>query len=602
MVYPTVDILKIAGGNSTALVSYSNNRNIAKQLLKEVEQVGFISNRKIPKLTMMGGELCINATIAFASQLSKRGKLFTSGIKKQIEYENKGSITTIKFPLNYKIKNNIVLFEGIGFIIFNRKYREKISKNYLANLSKKYNLPAFGAIIYEKNRIEPYVYVRKVDSFMKETACGSGSIAFSIFSGLSKIIQPTGKSIKVNIKKDKVIISAEVKNEENKMKTNLVKGFKDITGPVAAKKATIKRIIEDTFQLYNFEPAETPIIEYEEFVKGTNQTDEAVSDIFKLTDRGKRKLALRYEFTFQLKRLMKNQKLPYKRYQIGPVFRDEPIQGNRLRQFTQCDVDTINSTFKDEAEILDLVKNILNSLNLEAEIYINNRKLLNEILEKQKISPANQEAVIREIDKLDKLSEKEIKSNLKKYKAESVLKILKQPESYFKKYKSYEEIKTLKKFCKPYKVKFKFTPSLARGLSYYNGNIFEVKAKGIKETIVGGGSYMFNNTQCTGISFGLDRLALIANPKTKTKKLLIISINQDEKAIQTTQFLRSFGIPCQIFYSKPGKALEYANAKSFSYAILIGEKEFKENKVTLKNLESGKEKLLSVDKVIKELL
>src|SRR3989338_2703331 len=115
------------------------------------------------------------------------------------------------------------------------------------------------------------------------------------------------------------------------MTSDLIKGFQDFTGEKVRKRAQIKRVIEDTFQLYGFEPAETPIIEQEEFVKGNNVDDEAVSDVFKLKDRGKRNLALRYEFTFQLKRLAQNKKLPYKRYKIGEVFRDEPVSGNRFR-------------------------------------------------------------------------------------------------------------------------------------------------------------------------------------------------------------------------------------------------------------------------------
>ncbi|MEK6819370.1 MAG: ATP phosphoribosyltransferase regulatory subunit, partial [Nanoarchaeota archaeon] len=131
-----------------------------------------------------------------------------------------------------------------------------------------------------------------------------------------------------------------------------VKGFKDSSGEDAVKRAEIKRIMAEIFESYGFEPAETPIIEQEEFVRGENANDEAVRDTFKLEDRGKRKLALRYEFTFQLKRLAKNKKLPYKRYQIGELFRDEPIREGRTRQFTQCDIDVIGSNFKDEAECL----------------------------------------------------------------------------------------------------------------------------------------------------------------------------------------------------------------------------------------------------------
>jgi len=143
---------------------------------------------------------------------------------------------------------------------------------------------------------------------------------------------------------------------------NTVKGFRDIESD---KRTAIRNIIEKTFKSYNFQAVETPIIEYEEFVKAGNEGDEAVSDIFKLQDKGKRKLALRYEFTFQLKRLAKNKKLPYRRYQIGEVFRDEPVKSGRFRQFTQCDVDIIGSTIKDEAEILKITSEIFEKYGFE---------------------------------------------------------------------------------------------------------------------------------------------------------------------------------------------------------------------------------------------
>ena len=166
-----------------------------------------------------------------------------------------------------------------------------------------------------------------------------------------------------------------------------VKGFQDFSGKDAEKKAEIKKILVEAFEKYGFESAETPIIEYEDFVKGENTQDEAVSDIFKLRDKGKRKLALRYELTFPLKRLMQNKKLPYKRYQIGEVFRDEPITGNRFRQFTQCDIDVVGSDEKQEAEILAAGKDILDKLNIKFTIYVNNRALLNEILRQENLIP-----------------------------------------------------------------------------------------------------------------------------------------------------------------------------------------------------------------------
>jgi len=293
------------------------------------------------------------------------------------------------------------------------------------------------------------------------------------------------------------------------MNTEPVKGFRDFSGEEAEKRRAIKEIIVDTFEKYGFEPAETPIIEQEEFVRGENKSDEAVSDIFKLQDKGKRNLALRYELTFQLKRLMQNKKLPYKRYQIGEVFRDEPISSNRFRQFTQCDIDVVGSTVKNEAEILALCNEIMKKVGIDPVILINNRELLNEILGDLGISK-NKEQVLREIDKFEKIGEKEVITNLKKLNADKVIKALKQGESYFKKFSSYKEIISLMEYCKLYGVKVLFSPTLVRGLSYYNKNVFEIKAKNVKETLIAGGSYMFNAVQSTGVAFGLDRIAILA--------------------------------------------------------------------------------------------
>jgi len=379
------------------------------------------------------------------------------------------------------------------------------------------------------------------------------------------------------------------------MKTDTVKGFNDYLGKDARKRARIIDVIKKQFALYGFEPAETPLVEYEEFVRGENPDDEAVSNIFKLQDRGKRKLALRYELTFPLKRIAKGKKLPYKRYQIGPVFRDEPVAANRFRQLIQCDIDVIGSTIKDEAEVLALGYDIFSKkLGIKLTIVINNRKLLNEILEKEKIKEKDREQVIREIDKLDKLSEKEVKANLKKFKGEKIVEILKKPEKYFEKYSDYSEIKELKKYCKDFGVNVVFQPSLARGLSYYVGSVFEFKAIGEKGSICGGGTYMINGIQSTGWSIGLARLTNVAKIKTPTNDFLIISLNQDKKAIEIAQKLRKKSRVVSIYYGKPSKALEYANSYNFQKVIFVGSKEVKAKKFKIKDMKTGKESLLKV--------
>ncbi len=371
-----------------------------------------------------------------------------------------------------------------------------------------------------------------------------------------------------------------------------VKGFKDYTGEEAVNRESIKELIRKYFISYGFEPSETPVIEYEKFVKNDNTNDEVISDIYKLQDKGKRKLALRYELTFQLKRIAKNKKLPYKRYQVGPVFRDEPVKENRTRQFVQCDADIVGSSLKDDAEILRLTSDILNELNIDYTIYVNNRKLLNEILKDYK----NKNDIIREIDKLDKLPEKKVKNNLKKYKAEKVLEIFKKPENYFERFENYKEIKELEKYCKLYNVDVKFLPGLARGLSYYNGTIFEVKTKKFKETICAGGAFKINNIQSVGTSFGIERLSKLAKIELPKIKYLVVSINKDEEAIKIVNKLRKEG-PAIIMYGKITKALDYANKKKIDNVVIVGEKEMKDKKVLIRDMNTGKEKKVLVSKL-----
>ena len=377
------------------------------------------------------------------------------------------------------------------------------------------------------------------------------------------------------------------------MKTDTVKGFKDYVGNEAKKRSEINKLMTFIFERYGFEPVETPIIEYEDFVKGDNEKDEAVSDVFKLQDRGKRNLALRYEFTFQLKRLVKNQKLPFRRYQIGPVFRDEPVSMNRFREFTQADVDIIGSSIKDEAEILALTRDLLKNLGIEPIIMINNRKLLNEILDSEGVKEKDREQVMREIDKYDKLGEKEVKKNLKKYKADNIIYLFKKGEKFFSQFESYKEVIGLVEYCKAFGVNVLFAPTVVRGLSYYNGSVFEVKVKGIKETIVAGGSYMIQGIQSTGISFGLDRLALLSKIKPKEDRYLVVSLDQDREAIKLAQKLRIKGNIVKTFYGKPSKALEYANSYRMNKVVFVGAKEVKKKTFKVKDMKTGKEKKLT---------
>mgnify|MGYP005624273101 FL=1 len=379
------------------------------------------------------------------------------------------------------------------------------------------------------------------------------------------------------------------------MNTNTIKGFKDFTGDEARKRARIRKILVGTFELFGFEPAETPTIESEEFVRGENTSDEAVSDIFTLSDKAKRSLALKYESTFQLKRIAQNQKLPYKRYQIERVFRNEPIKKGRQREFTQCDVDVIGSSINDEAEMIAMLASVLKKLNVNAKILINNRKLINEILETENIKEMNREQVMRELDKLDKLPKKEVADNLKKLGAEKLLDILEKGEKAFEKYAYYKQIKELLTLLKGYKVDVEFKPTLARGLSYYNGTVLEVEGseEGIG-SIAAGGAYLINDMQSFGFAFGLDRISMISDLESEYTNYLLVSLGQEKKTIRLATALRENNKSTQILLDKSlKKAMDYANVKNIQKVIIIGGDEVKSKRYKVKDMESGKEKELT---------
>ncbi len=399
-----------------------------------------------------------------------------------------------------------------------------------------------------------------------------------------------------------------------------VKGFRDYFPPESLKKEEVRQIIENNFKLYGFSPLETPIIEFDELMKPDNldSEDSAVSDRFRLKDRAGRNLGLRYEFTFQLARIFKqnpNIKLPLKRYQTGPLFRDEPIGPGRFRQFSQCDADIIGEqSINADAECLSLAADILKDLGIEnAEIQINNRKLLAAIIESVEIKSAFE--VMRELDKIDKIGEDAVKTNLKKYadtnQILTLFKLLEKDMRFFKEnaFEGIQEIEELKKYCKLYGVKIIFNPFMIRGLSYYSGNIFEIKERG-KPTIASGGrydkvvgKYLQREIPATGISIGLERITELANISiSPVPKLILISLNKDSEAISLAKRLRSNNISCLVMFEKAGKALEYANRYSIPYSLFVGEDEIKKKKWKIKNMKSGEEADITEKQLIKQMM
>jgi histidyl-tRNA synthetase len=216
----------------------------------------------------------------------------------------------------------------------------------------------------------------------------------------------------------------------------------------------------------------------------------------------------------------------------------------------------------------------------------------------------NVEFVLREIDKIDKQGEDIVKQNLAKFiskdKIIGLFGLLRKPLSFFKKLEGYKELNELIKLCKIYKINVKFKPTLARGLSYYNGSIFEIKTEGMKETIAAGGSYLINGIQSTGISFGLERLSQLAKLKLKNKQVLIVNISQDKKAIELAEKLRNKGKQV-IISDKISKALEFANSQQIPQVIFLGKEEVKKKKFKLRDMKTGKEEFLGEKELIERL-
>jgi len=408
-----------------------------------------------------------------------------------------------------------------------------------------------------------------------------------------------------------------------KLDISTVKGFQDYLPPESLKREAIEKIVRNYYNLYGFLPVETPVIEYEELMRpeslNNEEEDEAVADRFRLKDRAGRNLGLRYEFTFQLMRIFKenpNIKLPFKRFQIGENFRDEPIRAGRTRQFTQCDADIIGEpSISADAECISLVTDIFRDLKIYPEIQVNNRKLLNAIIESVEIKAT--QLILRELDKIEKLSVDVVKANLRKYATANqivtLFKLLEKTLEFFKDnaFDGAEELENLIKQCKYYGIKPTFTPSMVRGFGYYTGNVFEFILPDKKTTIAAGGRYdktvgKFLNREipAVGISFSIEALIGLCSDKINqlkidfVPKILIVSFNQEEEAIKLAKKLRKNNISCSITEGQPSKALDFANAQRIPYVIFLGEEEMEKQKFKVKDMLSGEEKLLTEKQIL----
>ena len=417
------------------------------------------------------------------------------------------------------------------------------------------------------------------------------------------------------------------------------KGTRDIVPEEAILFQEIQDIFKKNFELFGFNPLQTPTLElFETLSSQYTGGAEILKETFQLSDQGQRKLGLRYDLTVPFSRFVAMNpqlKMPFKRYQIGSVFRDGPVGSNRLREFTQCDCDVVGTkSIVADAECVQLFLQAFAALGLDVEVRVNNRKILDAMMNTLQISLDKRSSVILAIDKLDKKSRKDVEEEIytlgvKKDVVAKLFELLNLQGSNTKildgiaafvgkDAEGVVEMRELLSYCSQKNVLF--VPSLARGLAYYTGSIFEVYAPGTSVTsaIGSGGRYdkmigsLLGSTQeypAVGCSFGLDRIMAVVAEKRKQRvksvvKVFVIPIGLSlDKVWPVVMELREKGVATDMYFvaKSVSKGLDFANAYKIPYVLLIGEDELKKKKVKLKDMDSGKEEMLSVKDVVKRV-
>lgn len=415
-----------------------------------------------------------------------------------------------------------------------------------------------------------------------------------------------------------------------------VKGSNDY----GSKEQIIRNYISDTlrktFEKYGYKPLSTSILCYYDLLAlKYDEENDILKEIYKVKDQANRDLALRYDLTVPFAKyiaLNQNIALPYKRYEIGKVFRDGPVKQGRIREFIQCDVDCVGIEGQMvEAELLALYVEGYKNLGIDITIKYNNRKIMSGIIENCSIEKEKVTDTITIIDKFEKLTKEQIKEEfikigLKEEQIENLIKYLNMNfEEIQKTFKDTEnnqlqegikEITELNEYIKSLKIEeyVQFNSTLARGQEYYTGTVFEVYQRNgkITSSIGGGGRYdnmigdFIGNGQkypAVGISFGLDVIFDILKEKEDLKntntKVYIIPMENKTIGLKIAENLRKKDINVDIEMNdkKLKKALNYANSEGFPFVIIIGEEELKENKVTLKNMETGEQKQIEIEKL-----
>lgn len=442
-------------------------------------------------------------------------------------------------------------------------------------------------------------------------------------------------------------------------KASLPKGTRDFSSEEVSKRQYIFDVIRKQFQLYGYQPIETPSFENLSTLTG-KYGEEGDRLIFKILNSGdflskvdEKTLqqknsheiisqisdrALRYDLTVPFARYVVQHQneitFPFKRYQMQPVWRADRPQKGRYREFYQCDADVVGSdSLLQEVELISLYDAVFTDLKIPVEIHFNNRKILSGLAEVAEISDQLIDFTVA-LDKLDKIGKEKVveemigkgipRNAIHKLSAlfdlkgdfesqlNSLTEILNSSEIGKK---GIEEVDFVFRKINQLGLKtsdLKLNLTLARGLDYYTGAIFEVKAKNVELGSIGGGGryddltgiFGLKDLSGVGISFGLDRIYLVLDemnlfPESTKNTLDVLFINfgetEADKSMQLANALREKSLRCEVYpeKSKIKKQMQYANRKSVRYVVMIGGKELESGNFSLKNMITGEQKSIT---------
>lgn len=403
-----------------------------------------------------------------------------------------------------------------------------------------------------------------------------------------------------------------------KFEPKTLKGFRDFLPEAAKKRQYVIDALKKVFASFGFEPLETPALEYEEVLLG-KYGEEGDKLMYRFTDNGDRKVALRYDQTVPLSRVVAQYQnelaMPFKRYQVQPVWRAENTQKGRFREFLQCDADIVGSSSPlSDAEVIAVAAKAVESLGFpNFKILINTRETfaglpIAAIIAVDKLKKIGPEGVVNE------LLGKGIAQNSEE--AYAILKSIEEKKPSERLQQIFSLLETLG--VKP--EQYEYTPTLARGLDYYTGLIFEIEIEGYTAgSVCGGGRYdkligMFagKDIPAVGFAFGFDRLMEAMTEKDlfptdlQTTQVLVTIFSPEllEKSLQVTSHLRSKNISTEIYLDKNAKMekqMKYADQKGIPYVVIIGPEEAEKNVVTLKNLKTREQETMIIDELINTL-